>query len=110
MPKRLQRKRIKGYRMPEGSVYVGRGTRWGNPFVVGKDGTAEECLAKYAEHMLPYRHMTGTIEKFYQSEANLEDMIANLKGKDLVCWCALEDEHCHADWLIYMANITKWGP
>ena len=32
-PKRIQRQRTKGYRMPEGAVYVGRPTRWGNPFV-----------------------------------------------------------------------------
>jgi hypothetical protein len=32
MPKRIQRKRIKGWRMPENAVYVGRPTRWGNPF------------------------------------------------------------------------------
>jgi hypothetical protein len=35
-PQRIQRKRTKGWRMPEGAVYVGRGTKWGNPFVVGK--------------------------------------------------------------------------
>lgn len=33
-PKRIQRKRTKGWRMPEGAVYVGRGSRWGNPFKV----------------------------------------------------------------------------
>jgi hypothetical protein len=32
MPKRIQRRRIAGWRMPEGAVYVGRPTRWGNPF------------------------------------------------------------------------------
>lgn len=38
-PKRIQRKRTKGWRMPEGAVYVGRPSRWGNPFsVVGAAG------------------------------------------------------------------------
>lgn len=32
MPQRIQRQRVKGWRMPEGCVYVGRPTRWGNPF------------------------------------------------------------------------------
>jgi len=32
MPERIQRRRVKGWRMPEGAVYVGRGTKWGNPF------------------------------------------------------------------------------
>lgn len=31
-PKRIQRRRTKGWRMPEGAVYVGRPTKWGNPF------------------------------------------------------------------------------
>lgn len=32
MPERIQRQRVKGWRMPEGAIYVGRGTIWGNPF------------------------------------------------------------------------------
>lgn len=32
MPERIQRKRTAGWRMPEDAVYVGRPTRWGNPF------------------------------------------------------------------------------
>ena len=34
MPKRIQRKRTKGWRMPEGTIYVGRGSAWGNPFAL----------------------------------------------------------------------------
>lgn len=34
-PVRVQRKRTKGWRMPEGAVYVGRGSRWGNPYRIG---------------------------------------------------------------------------
>lgn len=34
-PQRIQRKRTKGWRMPEGAVYVGRPSRWGNPWSVG---------------------------------------------------------------------------
>ena len=34
-PRRLQRKRIKGWRAPDGAVYVGRGSRWGNPYRLG---------------------------------------------------------------------------
>jgi hypothetical protein len=37
MPQRLQRSRAKGWRMPAGAVYVGRPTRWGNPFTVTGD-------------------------------------------------------------------------
>lgn len=35
-PVRIQRKRTKGWRMPEGAVYVGRGSRWGNTYKVGE--------------------------------------------------------------------------
>lgn len=35
-PVRIQRCRTKGWKMPEGAVYVGRGSRWGNPFIVGE--------------------------------------------------------------------------
>lgn len=33
MPERIQRQRTKGWRLPDGAIYVGRPTRWGNPFV-----------------------------------------------------------------------------
>ena len=47
MPKRIQRKRTKGWRKPAGTVDVTRGTRWGNQYVVGKDGDAAECVQKF---------------------------------------------------------------
>lgn len=101
-PKRIQRKRTKGWKMPENTVYVGRGTQWGNPYVVGKDGTREECIAKYAKDLLPYNHKTGTMRDFYVSQLWLEE-IMKLKGKNLACWCK-PSEACHADWLLAMAN------
>jgi hypothetical protein len=36
MPQRIQRKRAKGWKMPKGVVYVGRGSKWGNPFAISK--------------------------------------------------------------------------
>jgi hypothetical protein len=47
--KRIQRKRTKGWKMPEGTVYVGRPTKWGNSFKVGRDGTAIEAVEKYRQ-------------------------------------------------------------
>lgn len=75
MPKRIQRKRRKGWKMPANSVYVGRPTKWGNPFVVGKD----------------WRQSYFTC------------MDAALRGKNLACWCPL-DQPCHADVLLEIAN------
>ena len=89
--------------MPEGAVYVGRGTRWGNPFRVGKtqmhdirDATAQECVDLYREWVTAPQ---GTVAEIRE----------HLRGRDLACWCPLEDEHgnrvpCHADVLLEIAN------
>jgi Domain of unknown function (DUF4326) len=105
MPIRIQRKRSKGWRSPEGAVYVGRGSKWGNPFAVGKGGTAEECVRKYADMLTPYRHRgpTSDLGSLYISMANIEDIERELRGKDLMCWCPL-DKPCHADVLLRLAN------
>lgn len=78
-PLRVQRKRTKGYRMPSGVVYVGRPTKWGNPY-----GTVEE----YRIHVLSYFK---------------EEIREELAGKQLACWCSL-DKPCHADVLCEIAN------
>ena len=49
-PKRIQRKRTKGWRMPDNTVYVGRGSKWGNPFTVKEYGAAES-VEKYREYI-----------------------------------------------------------
>ena len=102
-PRRLQRSRAKGWRKPPNSVCVTRGTAWGNPYRVGIDGTAEECVWKFAKLILPYAH-GGTLEEFYLSEANLCAVQLDLRGKDLICWCAEDAPHCHANLLLAWAN------
>lgn len=99
LPKRIQRKRTKGWKMPEGAVYVGRPTKWGNPYRVGDlmrdifDPTrARQMNARDALHF--YR---GHVRK-QGAEALME-----LRGKDLACWCSL-DQPCHADVLLEIAN------
>jgi len=92
MPKRIQRKRTKGYKLPPNSIYVGRPTRWGNDFVVGVDGTREECIAKYREYFIkPTLQVYG------------RDYFEPLRGKDLACFCPL-GQPCHADLLLEIAN------
>ena len=109
-PKRIQRKRTKGWRMPENTVYVGRGSRWGNPYQIGVDGTAEECVQKYIKYHLPYTHRGEPVHEtkthdLYISEANINDIKISLGGKNLACWCN-ENETCHADFLLEAANKT----
>jgi len=106
MPKRIQRKRLKGYRMPEGAVYVGRPTKWGNPFRVGLLAcfcrSAGEC-----QHNALRRETAAEAAQSYRelprSRFRLEEIRRELRGKDLACWCPL-DEPCHADVLLEIAN------
>lgn len=72
-----------------GSIYVGRPTKWGNPFVVGVHGTQDECVRKYAEWLKTQPLLVAQAK-------------AELKGYDLECWCA--PLPCHADVLLSIAN------
>lgn len=128
MPERIQRKRAKGWKMPEGAVYVGRPTKWGNPF-------SWNGYRKYP----PSQYLDGTpreaedmqripdAERRRWSVIDFEDMLRRaptgdtgtgwgrpgetaydtirreLAGKDLACWCPL-DAPCHADVLLKIAN------
>lgn len=69
-------------------VYVGRPTKWGNPFVIGRDGTREEVIAKY--------------EDYLRNRLDLWMALPDLRGKVLACWCA--PLPCHADVLLRLAN------
>ena len=94
MPNRLQRKRSRGWRMPENAVYVGRPTRWGNPYPVEAFGR-EEAMRRF-------RLLFERKAQCLSTEFPVPD-IAELKGKNLACWCR-EDLACHADILIELAN------
>lgn len=84
MPERIQRMRTKGWRMPPNTVYVGRPTRYGNPFTKANSGTVDPAI------------------RFACEVAPLLDT-EPLRGKNLACWCSLE-QPCHADVLIEIAN------
>lgn len=102
-PKRIQRKRAKGWRMPENAVYVGRPTKWGNPFTVEQFGLEESI--KYFEGVLKTWCLKWTQEALGAADEmkiQRED-IQELRGKDLACWCPL-DKPCHADILLELAN------
>ena len=102
-PKRIQRKRTKGWRMPEGAVYVGRPSKWGNPIQVGaiqawENGATNERKFTYAASP------AQAVEQFrFLAEADVENVRAELAGKILACWCPL-DQPCHADVLLEIAN------
>lgn len=77
--------------VPAAAIYVGRPTKWGNPFRVGRDGSRDEVIQKYRMYLKLPAH------KHLQADARVE-----LRGKDLVCWCA--PLACHADVLLELAN------
>jgi len=106
-PKRIQRRRAKGWRKPKGAVYVGRGSPWGNPFVTGKHGTARACKRLYRwmcqMNLLCVSMDSECANAQVESMKQVRDHIAELRGKDLMCWCPL-DGPCHADYLLEIAN------
>lgn len=91
MPQRIQMKRTKGWRKPPGAVYVGRPTKWGNPHKIGDPEipTAQAAVNAYRDGISKGAFPIDDIEK--------------LRGKDLACWCPL-DQPCHADVLLKLAN------
>ncbi len=96
-PTRIQLSRLKGWRMPANTVKVDRTTKWGNPFVVGVDGTREECVDQFA--LMFAQGDRSTHAYMTMAKAHLEE----LRGKNLACWCSL-DLPCHADVLLEIAN------
>jgi len=87
MPNRIQRKRNKGWRMPEGAVYVGRPSEWGNPYNTGNRDVDAEAYSVL----------------IHSSRWIIERIKQQLRGKDLACWCPL-GMPCHADILLEVAN------
>ena len=80
--------------IPLDAVYVGRPSKWGNIYAIGKDGNRTEVILKYADWLV-MMICEGRID------------ISQLAGKDLVCWCA--PLPCHADILLKLANTVKEG-
>lgn len=92
MPKRIQRKRTKGWRMPPNAVSVCRPGKWGNPFTVEQYGR-EKAIQMFRDYI---GHPNSPL--LFEPEE-----IEQLRGKDLACWCK-EGLPCHADVLLELAN------
>ena len=99
--RRIQQRRTKGWRKPDGVISVARGTDWGNPFRVGDTLdlgdfnlltiTPELAVALYAAH-IEQHHGPGIYEQIRDE----------LGGAVLMCWCKVGDP-CHGDWLAMVA-------
>ena len=91
-PKRIQRRRVKGWRLPEGAVIVTRPTKWGNPF--RPIGESHEFVVTLYERWLA---------RIPEGREIAEAAKHELRGHDLACFCGL-DKPCHADTLLRIAN------
>jgi hypothetical protein len=106
-PVRVQRKRTKGWRMPENTVSVARPGRWGNSWQIGSTGWT--ILPGGFINREPHEPLTREqcIESFRNStEYQLSHdpgYLAELRGKNLACFCRL-DQPCHGDVLLELAN------
>lgn len=98
-PKRIQRKRTKGWKMPKNTVYVGRPSKWGNPFKVKMDegNKPKNKMLPVLAALWTYKNHLGKLMKAGKID------ITELKGKNLACWCK-PGEPCHADILLKLAN------
>lgn len=80
--------------MPGNTVYVGRGSRWGNPYSVERYGI-DEALRLYRIYLE---------EELREGRLDLSPLV----GKNLACWCSPEDP-CHGDILLeYVNNSRVW--
>lgn len=87
--KRAQYRQYRDSRLPSDTMYIGRPSKWGNPFQIGKDSTREEVISKY--------------EAWIKFQFDLMDAAKiELKGKNLACYCS--SLPCHGDVLIHIAN------
>jgi hypothetical protein len=112
--RRVQRTRARGRPgMPPGAVYVGRPTRWGNPFTttsaieVGYARDEAEarvfCVQCFAEWLTRRDQGWWDGPEADRRRDAILDSLPMLRGKPLACWCPL-DRACHGDVLAVLAN------
>lgn len=121
MPKRIQRKRTKGWKMPDNCVCVDRSTGFGNPFPVVRATSRTQgvtrpiwCIGTWCGPgfwfkdtrteavALAVEAYRAWISQPQQSVLRQKATLA-LRGRDLACWCS-KGSPCHADVLLEIAN------
>ena len=78
-------------RLEDCDLYIGRGSRWGNPFRIGKDGTREEVVQKYAT--------------WIRAQPILMANLKVLRGMRLGCYC--KPRACHGDVLVLLVEEER---
>lgn len=115
-PQRIQLRRTKGWRKPEGAIVVARPTNWGNPFTIAGALESGFAATEDAARALCVDAFRSVVTLGLRSEwwfiygaARIEwmrDHLSHLRGHDLACWCPL-DQPCHADVLLELANRSE---
>lgn len=88
--------------IPKGAVYIGRPSKWGNPFELGKDGDRDLVVEKF-EKWLTTGESFGNINASEEKRQSILQSLDELSNKDLVCFCA--PKKCHGDVLIKMSKF-----
>lgn len=70
------------------AIYIGRPSKWGNPFIIGEHGSRDDVIMKYAEWVCDQPALLAALPE--------------LRGRDLVCWCS--PAWCHGNILRELAN------
>lgn len=118
-PVRIQRRRTAGWRAPAGARYVGRGSRYGNPWVVvqtpsgwavnwvpGGPGPKPAAPDRWTDHDTRHAAHERAVYRYAEMLADNTALLATVReelaGRSLMCWCprALP---CHADVLLAAA-------
>lgn len=104
VPGRIRLSRRRGWRKSPDAVVVARPSKWGNPFVVDDEHSRAEAVERFERAITD-----GDRARLGFSAA---DVRRELAGRDLACWCPLEDDQgqrvpCHADVLLAIANERR---
>lgn len=85
----LMRAKVVNIKHAKYDVYIGRGSKWGNPFShIGSYMSRKECIAAYEVHLKEHPELLAALPE--------------LKGKILGCHC--RPDACHGDVLVRLAN------
>ncbi|WP_195173513.1 DUF4326 domain-containing protein [Mycobacteroides abscessus] len=131
VPERIQLRRTRGWRKPEGAIVVSRPSRWGNPIRITPErgrycrmyrvhgsplditGGPSYCDMDTARHFAAWLFQCDLLNGRYPNYPSLDEIRTELAGHDLACWCpprrvnrngSLGSISCHADVLLEIAN------
>ena len=83
-------------------IYIGRGSKWGNPFRLGVDGTRKEVIDKHMAWLNEWLQNKKEIIIDGYSNRWVIEHLGELNGEVLACFC--KPLPCHGDNLIKLLN------